>query len=92
MTEVGKRVTLQKWKSFSENFLVICAGTSQARSTVGIVHQKYVYSSVSLKMVLNCVHKLDIGPIYSCLVLLTLNKMASGANFSELSAIYVRLT
>ncbi len=37
-------------------FLVICAGTGQAQSTKGILFQKYVYSTFSMKMVLNCIH------------------------------------
>ncbi len=36
--------------------LVICAGTSRARSTIGSLFQKYVYSTFSMNMVLNCVH------------------------------------
>ncbi len=34
-------------------FLVICAATGRAPSTIGILFQKYVYSTFSMKMVLN---------------------------------------
>ncbi len=37
-------------------FLMICACTGQAPSTTGILFQKYVYITFSMKMVLNCVH------------------------------------
>ncbi len=36
--------------------LVICAGYRSIGSTTGVVYQKCVYSSLSMKMVLNCVH------------------------------------
>ncbi len=40
------------------NFLVICAtaGYRSSANTIGSLFQKCVYSSFSMKMVLNCVH------------------------------------
>ncbi len=37
-------------------YLVICAATGRARSTVGILFQKYVYSNFMVKIVLNFIH------------------------------------
>ncbi len=37
-------------------FLVICARTDRVRSTTGFLFQKYVYSTFSMKMVLNYIH------------------------------------
>ncbi len=45
------KIKVQQMVSF-----VICAGTSRAQSTKGSLFQKYVYSTFSGKMVLNCVH------------------------------------
>ncbi len=45
-----------KFFEATKQFLVICAATGRARSTVGILFQKYIYSTFSMKMVLNCIH------------------------------------
>ncbi len=37
-------------------FLVICAGHQSSANTIGSLFQKYVSSSFSMKMVLNCIH------------------------------------
>ncbi len=43
-------------KSMLKIFLVIGAATSGARSTIGSLFQKYVYSTFSMKMVFNFIH------------------------------------
>ncbi len=48
---------VQFWAQNHKQFLVICAaGYWSSVNTIGILFQKYVYSSFSLKMVLNCIH------------------------------------
>ncbi len=46
----------EKFEFEPAQFLVICAaGYRSSANTIGILFQKYIYSSFSLKMVLNCV-------------------------------------